>query len=574
MATASTNDEEAATKARLESEIHEALQVNSWAQAHIVLDQVPEYLDTAWAKQMRAAIHLSEGATLAAYPLARSAYIQEPENAEVIATLVRCLGRIDGELEVVRLVHHKFTPAVLSNSAVSREIAVVYRRLGWLSRAAETSPEWAVDSGLSKAYSRQWGRIRLGIPWMTGSRESVEEDEVLNWWPTNTDIAQVAEVPRLPRAFVFEELDNLRWWLIRDEGRLWFLDKVLDVLFATIGFTIALLSIATFQSMQTLKPGPIWEGPIAASIAVALVAKLSPLIRRSWPRSMIWVCLLEALIAVEVFLEFRDPSHHSIFSTQLVAVGSTIAAWPIYLALNSIFWNSRRLRGEKSFVAAAATFHLTRASLLLSNYKYPSQVREQGARVGIYIEWAARLVSKSSLFTSPGADPRLRLWSRNLQWQAARGIRDMQKVLVAAEEVRHTRRPVSRQQNLEGLRQSLRQEVRALVLGNYGDLIMARDPAPVPRSLRRLSLEVSRVVAIAATPAIAVWVFMASVGLTESAAVWARTIALIWSVLTLLISLDPSLKDKVALVKSVLEIRNQSDSIASPSRPVTQPVLK
>lgn len=150
----------------------------------------------------------------------------------------------------------------------------------------------------------------------------------------------------------------------------------------------------------------------------------------------------------------------------------------------------------------------------------------------------------------------------------------MQKVLVAAEEVRHTRRPVSRQQNLEGLRQSLRQEVRALVLGNYGDLIMARDPAPVPRSLRRLSLEVSRVVAIAATPAIAVWVFMASVGLTESAAVWARTIALIWSVLTLLISLDPSLKDKVALVKSVLEIRNQSDSIASPSRPVTQPVLK
>jgi hypothetical protein len=124
-----------------------------------------------------------------------------------------------------------------------------------------------------------------------------------------------------------------------------------------------------------------------------------------------------------------------------------------------------------------------------------------------------------------------------------------------AEAIRFTQRQViatlpERQAKTEAL---LTHDIRCLATGNLGALAWRR-PAPAPARvvlLRRRALAVGRAVTAAALPLAAVLAVQPFIHATAGVFTWARVLAGAWALLYVLLSIDPTMRDKIGTARDL-----------------------
>jgi hypothetical protein len=102
----------------------------------------------------------------------------------------------------------------------------------------------------------------------------------------------------------------------------------------------------------------------------------------------------------------------------------------------------------------------------------------------------------------------------------------------------------------------LRREVAALIEGNLADLRWKHPPPPEPSSKRilRLALLSSRTIVVAATPLAALFLLEPLVSFPVSDYTWARVVAIGWAILYLLLTIDPTLNDKINTARNLINL--------------------
>jgi hypothetical protein len=103
----------------------------------------------------------------------------------------------------------------------------------------------------------------------------------------------------------------------------------------------------------------------------------------------------------------------------------------------------------------------------------------------------------------------------------------------------------------------LRHNAGALATGELGRLRRAEPvaaPAPVRRSRRALAVEVLRVALFAGLPLAAVYAAQPWLTFSETVHDWAKVIGLGWALLYVLLTLDPTLRDKLGTALSVVTL--------------------
>jgi hypothetical protein len=169
-------------------------------------------------------------------------------------------------------------------------------------------------------------------------------------------------------------------------------------------------------------------------------------------------------------------------------------------------------------------------------------------------------------------------WSWRLEWIARRISRDLlpsyslnylasrdwlkQRAAGWAEALRHMQREIIA--SIPGERAKveakLRREVRCLATGDLGALAWRQPPASPSRrtTLARRTIEILRTVLVAALPLCVVLVGQAVLHFSAEAFRWASITTGIWALLYVVISLDPTIRDKIDTARGLAETLHET----------------
>jgi hypothetical protein len=170
------------------------------------------------------------------------------------------------------------------------------------------------------------------------------------------------------------------------------------------------------------------------------------------------------------------------------------------------------------------------------------------------LEYAARCLTRDLLPHSVASYLGAGEWlaRRAAGWAAA--IHHMQRQIVA---------PIPRgQSKLEAF---LTHEIRCLVTGDLGALAW-REPPPQPSrrtTLRQQAISVARVTVVAALPLIAVLAVQPFVHASSPLFNWARIATAIWALLYVLLSIDPTMRDKIGAARDLASLTQTAPRPAS-----------
>jgi hypothetical protein len=133
-----------------------------------------------------------------------------------------------------------------------------------------------------------------------------------------------------------------------------------------------------------------------------------------------------------------------------------------------------------------------------------------------------------------------------------------------AEAVRHRQRQIiaPAPKDQAKIEATLAHEIRCLINDNLGSLAW-RQPPPPPSSratLRRRALTAAQAVIVAALPLVAVLAAQPFLHASGPVFDWARIITTVWALLYVLLSIDPTLRDKVAAARDLADLVQRGPS--------------
>jgi hypothetical protein len=101
----------------------------------------------------------------------------------------------------------------------------------------------------------------------------------------------------------------------------------------------------------------------------------------------------------------------------------------------------------------------------------------------------------------------------------------------------------------------LRAEAIALACGDLASLSYAKPPTQEPQGKRwkRIAVTAGRTILVMAAPIAAVLVLQAFSAFTPNGLSWAKLISLAWALLYLLITIDPTLNDKITTARNIID---------------------
>lgn len=167
---------------------------------------------------------------------------------------------------------------------------------------------------------------------------------------------------------------------------------------------------------------------------------------------------------------------------------------------------------------------------------------EQRWNVANLIEMAAKFIEADLMRPVPTRDPVTGEWATTAAREAAHALRVIKKRLLTGDGA------------VDHVVTELRRALRAVATGEYGRLrrmAPPRTPEEKP-SWKERALSVARAVVIMGLPVLGIAVLYPIIGVTGSAYQTALLVGLGWAALYLLLALDPALREKIELARSLL----------------------
>jgi hypothetical protein len=161
------------------------------------------------------------------------------------------------------------------------------------------------------------------------------------------------------------------------------------------------------------------------------------------------------------------------------------------------------------------------------------------------LEQAAKMIERDlpRAMTSDGVETDA--WMAERAKGAAAGLRRVNRQIA-----------VSGADTLDRVVSILNSQAVALACGDFASLKWAPPPPPEARRRRwwRSAFIALRTLLVMAVPLVAILALQSYLGLTGNALVWAKIIALGWAALYLLITIDPTVSDKIATARNLIGI--------------------
>jgi hypothetical protein len=159
------------------------------------------------------------------------------------------------------------------------------------------------------------------------------------------------------------------------------------------------------------------------------------------------------------------------------------------------------------------------------------------------LEFSAQLIEKELPTMLRTGNAQMNLWLSERARGAAAAIRHMSQRIAT---------PTA--DSWDSLISTLRDETEALASGEFASLRWIPPPVPPSRPIRvrNVSVTVARTVVVMATPIVAIILLQPILKLTGPAFGWAKLGSLGWAVLYLLITLDPTLNDKISTARNLI----------------------
>jgi hypothetical protein len=326
---------------------------------------------------------------------------------------------------------------------------------------------------------------------------------------------------------------------------------------AVVPVWLALLAVVSGGDLQ---PGPLGNLGFAAVSAVIAVIPVIALvravlnpggeIRRRASTGQATTGLL-AFLAVETGLA-EGYDHHLVPTAGwtgalvlgLAAGPAAVACLTAGEAVSEIYWIHLIRRFIREDVAVAAL-----DSLLIVRYDLQSADRYGTISKRLYfcrhLEFVARWLARDLIPSSSAGFLGTRVWiaGRTAGW--AEAVRHMERQVIA---------PVPNGQGK--LQALLAHEIRCLASGDLGALAW-REPPPAPSrrtTIRRQAIATARMIVVAVIPLAAVLAAEPFLHVSPGLLGWARITTSAWALLYVLLSIDPTIRDKIGAARDLADL--------------------
>jgi hypothetical protein len=156
------------------------------------------------------------------------------------------------------------------------------------------------------------------------------------------------------------------------------------------------------------------------------------------------------------------------------------------------------------------------------------------------LEYVAHTIEHDVIDQIPARDDGSREWFLHQLRGVAENVRQMKRAVLAPSDA-----------DWKNLLQALRHQIVAVATDDWKHALYEEPPAVVPKSARDRLLGIARSATVALLPGAAVLAANLTLDLGPGAFRWAVVIALAWALLSILLSLDPSFRDKLETAQSL-----------------------
>lgn len=303
---------------------------------------------------------------------------------------------------------------------------------------------------------------------------------------------------------------------------------------AGLAATLGLVAVVNVAVQLGLVAGFTWRKLV---VSCAIVAVFETAIAEAYdhqavPVTGLWSWIVLGLIAVPVL------------TVGLAAAGLMSAglAW----------WSAKEAYRDDSLAAI-----LNALLQILDGISDPVIQRDHRRR----LRWAVELEDAASLLTKHLVPSAYVGYLASGEWLAEQvagwsgALHQLQRQIIAPH---HGARPK--------LQASLRHEIRCLASGDLGTLLWRPSPPPPPRraTLMHQTVVAFRSVLVAALPLVVVLATQPVLHLSSPVFNWTRIAAGVWALLYVVISLDPSIRDKIDTARSLVGTLRESETLNRP----------
>jgi hypothetical protein len=400
------------------------------------------------------------------------------------------------------------------------------------------------------------------------NRANAEMESTWNYWSRNADLlAESIESPVENNVITIRtSLDNYRLYWANIVVWRETISQLLRPLVRGVAVTCAVLvSFAVFTIVDQF--AVVW---IAALLSIIVAISAWPLSRvahwlavgvgRNWilmSGTIAWICTIGA----GIHLIRADGSYPGIGWAAIagslaisVAIISFLMISNEQVPLVLSGWRLRRLRKEY-----ARSAMLDRLLDLVEEISVPANridFQMRGHWI-FYLEDIALTMEKSLAPTVAATDPATREWVQHRQAGAVAAVRRMKREIIS-----------SRPGSWPRLLNILRQQIDAVATGDLARLRWVTPPALEQRRRSRIAQAMGalRVVVVACVPVIVIIAAEPFLALSPAIDSWIKIAGLIWAIISILIAVDPAVRDKLETAQVLSQLFRDSRPAGDPAR--------
>lgn len=488
----------------------------------------------------------------------------EPRNPTVLSAYADFLSNIGLQRQALDFLAE--IPAdIAKNSLVRTALGDIYSAAGWHAFAVDAYGDAGdLSAEAKRARRRSWRRSGGPLAFVRRRLRQLDSEARATWRRFSESLVVLDSLDR-PQGFealrVRAEVDAFlqRWALLLE----WW-EAVRDwVRRCTRVVIIGVTWLVLFEVAQLLRPRAATWAIAVASIASTALAWLvwrifvnfanSISLRNSMVLGILGGAFCAGgglLLAGEVA---APPAWPGIVGVALVA--APCMAGCMFVAINSVgflfFAKLRTMRRRKP--RAAILYYLLE---LLQGLEKSQARNDLDARSGWIwlLELAARRMETDLPAAFDVSDAETYVWVTARADGAAAALRRMKRHIAAP-----------RADSWDRLVSALRGEVSALATGDLAALRWAPPVAPEARRKRtwQMVFLVVRTVVLMAVPILAILALQPILKLDSQIFAWAKAVTLGWAVLYLLITIDPTLNDKIETARNLIDATPEKN----PQRP-------
>jgi hypothetical protein len=514
-----------------------------------------------------AAVTAMEDELSQAMTIYRRALTTDPHDPEVAADYCKFLHSLYMERMAMDFVAG-LPPEVAASPYVREALGDIYRWEGWSALAFEA---YGDPRGLSKPARRS----RLHVWWTTGGplpvlrrRARDFDNQVRRNWHQYSESLSAFDDLGLPGGFAGDRIKGevdayLEVWAYF-VTKVDFRQRLLTHWVARYPVLLSLTWTTVFLTLNAARPD-IGAGKAAlvatAALAAGLVLRLPLTAFVNVGQRFVFQCVrgmlaMSALVTAGIFLVVAvaaPPAWLGVMGVGLLAVSGMSAVTAV---TSNLPWMIANLRIRLLKRDRPRTAVLEGLLDLLSQVRHADLRDDLSSRnYWVYLlEAAARRTERDLPKIVPCRDSLSAEWGRERAAGAATALRIMKRHIVA---------PTPN--GWDRLTAALCHDASALASGNLGLMRWSQPPSAVDRrkSVLRTALTVSQRILVAAAPVVVVFALQPVLKLSGSDLVLARAGTIFWAAFYLIVTIDPSLVNKVQQARDVF---NDVRSIDNPKR--------